>query len=76
MPERICFSISEAAIALSIGERTLHRWIRSGEIAVARLGGRVLVPRNSLEAFVAARTDTTGSPVRQAPPHIRAKVRR
>ncbi len=71
---RICYSVEEAASQLSIGARTLRRMIHDGKLATAHLGGRVLVPHSSLEALVAANLDMTGATIRQAPPHIRAKV--
>ena len=44
----------EAAKALSISLRKLEGLILAGEIPVRRIGRRVLVPRKSLEAFVAS----------------------
>ncbi|MBI4393351.1 MAG: helix-turn-helix domain-containing protein [Euryarchaeota archaeon] len=49
--EKILLTRKEAAQALSIGLRTLHRYIVLKEITVRRIGGRVLIPRHELERF-------------------------
>jgi excisionase family DNA binding protein len=72
---RILYTVAEAAAQLSLGERTLWDIIRRGEIATRRVGVRVLVPHAELERFASKDLDTTGQPVKAAPPHIQAKVK-
>ena len=50
MPSR-----NEAARQLGVSLRTLARLIASGEIAIVRIGRRVLVPQSAIDAFIVAR---------------------
>ena len=75
LAHRILYTVPEAAAQISIGERTLWEIIRRGEIATRRVGTRVLVPHAELERFASKDLDTTGEPVKAAPPHIQAKMR-
>lgn len=53
--ERVLLSIREAAELLSLGERTLHRALRDGEIPlpVVRHFGSQRIARTDLDAYVA-----------------------
>jgi len=63
---RLVLTIPEAYRALAIGESTLRQLIASGQLPVLRIGRRVLVPRQAVEALVAAaitgRQETAPSP--------------
>lgn len=48
----IAYNVRQAAQVLGIGERTLRALIRAGQIRVARVGRRVLVPHSALVEFV------------------------
>jgi excisionase family DNA binding protein len=48
---RIAFSVDEAAALLSFSCRTIRDCLREGQIAAARVGTRILVPRPALEAL-------------------------
>ena len=48
--------VATAASELRIGQSTLRRWLAEGKIPVIRLGRRVLIRRQALEAFIAATT--------------------
>ncbi|BDG16980.1 helix-turn-helix domain-containing protein [Thermus brockianus] len=48
----VAYNIAQAARVLGIGERTLRYLIRAGQIRVARVGRRVLVPHSALVEFV------------------------
>ena len=74
IPLRLQYSIPEAAFLLDTGQRTLWRMIRERRLAAVRLGSRVFIARTALEKIISDNTDTTGAPVREAPPHIRARV--
>lgn len=45
--------IGTASAALGLGESTLRRWIREGRLPIVRLGRRVLIRREVLDALVA-----------------------
>lgn len=72
---RILYTVPEAAAQLSLGERTLWEIIRRGGCATRHVGTRVLVPHLECERFAAKDLNTTGDPVKAAPPHIQAKAR-
>ena len=76
LARRVLYTVPESAAQLSLGERTVWDLIRKGEIATRRVGTRVLVPHSECERFAAKDLDTTGEPVKAAPPHIQAKTKR
>lgn len=53
MPERLTWTIEEAAQALGIGRALAYELARTNQIPVIRLGRRMLVPRQQLEAMLA-----------------------
>lgn len=53
MPDRLTLSIEEAAYMLGIGRGLAYELARTGQIPVLRLGRRMLVPRQQLEAMLA-----------------------
>ena len=58
--ERRLLTIQEVAEILSVGERTVRRWIAEGELDALRVGPRnVRIPVASVERLVGAR------PIRQ-----------
>jgi excisionase family DNA binding protein len=62
-------TLREAAAALRLSERAVYDLVRRRQIPCCRIGGRWLVPRASLAAWVAARLDGAPPP---APPPILA----
>ena len=51
-----CFqTIPEVAALCRVSVRTVRRWIDDGELVAHRLGRRVLVAEEDLQAFLAAR---------------------
>lgn len=54
-PPKIGFSIREACQASSLGRSTLYRHIAEGRLRVTRVGGRVIVPVEALNALIAGR---------------------
>jgi excisionase family DNA binding protein len=46
-------TVSQAAVALGLGESTVHGLIRSGELGSRKIGGAHRVPVAELDAFVA-----------------------
>jgi len=54
IPEPIAFSKPEVARALGVSLRTVDRLIALKRLPVRRLGRRVLIPRDSLYAFLRA----------------------
>lgn len=43
---------SEAAYALSVSDRTVHRWIRHGDLPAVRVGGRYRITREAVQSMV------------------------
>jgi excisionase family DNA binding protein len=68
MDERKTLTVVEAANILGIGRNTAYELARQGKLPGAlRLGGRVLVSRQALEAFLAGKGDS-GGPLDQSSP--------
>ena len=53
MTDKLAFSIDETAQALSISRNAVKDLIYTGKIKVIRVGRRVLIPRWSLDEFLA-----------------------
>lgn len=51
-PEPLAFGVIDAAAAMGIGKSKLWALISAGEIKVARIGGRTVVPLKEIEAFL------------------------
>jgi excisionase family DNA binding protein len=49
----MAFSIKEACKASSLGRTTLYAHIKSGRLRAIRIGGRTVIPCESLQALVA-----------------------
>lgn len=64
--ERIAFSVTEAARALGISERTIRLLLARGDLRCRRLGRRVLVPVDALRELVGA--DGCGRSMAEASP--------
>lgn len=52
-PQRVTYSVPEAAQALCIGTTLCRELIKSGELQSVRIGRRLLVPKSGVELFVA-----------------------
>ena len=52
-PPKIAYSIKEACKASSLGRTTLYAHIAAGRLFVRRIGGRTIIPAESLHAFIA-----------------------
>lgn len=52
MTDKLAYSITEAAEALSLGRTTINRMIRDGQIKAVKVGGRTLIPAESLQAVL------------------------
>jgi excisionase family DNA binding protein len=55
---RLCLTVDEAADELRIGRTLARAMVRDGRLPSVRLGGRVVVPRDALAAWL--RVQTTG----------------
>jgi len=51
-PLKIAYSIKEACKASSLGRTTLYAHIASGRLRATRIGGRTVIPAESLHALV------------------------
>jgi excisionase family DNA binding protein len=51
--QKLGYSIREACQASSLGRTTLYNHITAGRLRVTRVGGRTIVPAESLRALIA-----------------------
>ena len=52
-PLKIGYSIKEACKASSLGRTTIYSHIGSGRLLARRIGGRTIIPADSLHALIA-----------------------
>jgi len=52
-PPKIAYSIKEACKASSLGRTTLYAHIAANRLRAVRIGGRTLIPAESLHALIA-----------------------
>lgn len=53
-PEKLAYSIKEAAKVSSLGRTTLYAHIAAKRLKAVRIGGRTVIPADSLRALIAA----------------------
>ena len=53
---KLAYSIPEACAASSLGRTSLYAHISSGRLLAVRIGGRTVIPANSLEALLQGAT--------------------
>lgn len=59
---KIAYSIKEACEASSLGRTTLYRQIRTNRLKMVRVGGRSIIPADSLHALVGANYHSDSEP--------------
>jgi MerR family transcriptional regulator, light-induced transcriptional regulator len=59
-------TLQEAADALKVHYMTAYRWVRKGDLAAFKAGGRLRVRSTDLDDFVAAREVDTAAPARES----------
>lgn len=52
-PPKIAYSIKEACKASSLGRTTIYSHIAAGRLRANRIGGRTIIPADSLHALLA-----------------------
>ena len=52
-PPKIAYSIKEACKASSLGRTTIYSHIATGRLLARRIGGRTVIPAESLHALIA-----------------------
>lgn len=50
--KKLAYSIKEACAASSLGRTTLYSHITAGRLRAVRVGGRTIIPADSLHALV------------------------
>lgn len=55
-PPKLAFSIREACAASSLGKTTLYSHISAGRLKAVRVGGRTVIPADSLRGLIAGET--------------------
>jgi excisionase family DNA binding protein len=51
-PPKLSYSILEACTATSLSRTTIYKHIAAGRLRVTRIGGRTVIPTESLHALV------------------------
>lgn len=51
-PNKLAYSIKEACAASSLGRTTIYSHIAAGRLRANRIGGRTVIPADSLHALV------------------------
>lgn len=54
-PPKIAYSIKEACKASSLGRTTIYSHIAAGRLRATRIGGRTVIPADSLHALIEGR---------------------
>jgi len=57
--ERVSYSISQAVHATSLGKTTLYKLISDGTLRATRVGGRTVIPAESLLSLIGSRPAST-----------------
>jgi hypothetical protein len=52
----IAVGVKDAAKLIGVSQRSIRNYIQTGQLATARVQGRVLVPLDVLRAFIQSRT--------------------
>lgn len=52
-PPKLAYSIKEACKASSLGRTTIYAHIAAGRLLARRIGGRTVIPAESLRALIA-----------------------
>lgn len=52
-PPKLAYSIKEVCRSSSLGRSTIYGHIASGKLQARRIGGRTVIPAESLHAFLA-----------------------
>ncbi len=52
-PQPLAYSIRQATVATSIGKTRLYELIKEGRLVARRIGGRTVIPADSLHALIA-----------------------
>lgn len=56
MTEKPYYSVNETAEYLTVHPRTVHKWLADGKLERVKAGRRVLIPKESIDAFIEAST--------------------
>ena len=51
-PPKLAYSIKEACLASSLGKTTIYAHIAAGHLKAIRIGGRTVIPADSLHALI------------------------
>jgi excisionase family DNA binding protein len=52
-PPKLAYSVREACRASSLGRTTIYAHIAAGRLLARRIGGRTIIPAESLRALIA-----------------------
>lgn len=53
-PEKLAFTLKEAATALGVSKSTLYKALADGKLTAIKLGNRTLIPAEALKAWIAS----------------------
>lgn len=55
--DKIALNVTEAAEALGVSRPTVYQLCRRADFPAARVGGRVLIPKSKLQAWLEKQTE-------------------
>lgn len=58
--KKIAFNVTEAADALGVSRVTMYQYIKREDFPAARIGGRILIPREKLQAWIEKQAEARG----------------
>jgi excisionase family DNA binding protein len=61
-PERLTYSVAEAAKLLGMSTAVAYERTRTGELPSIRIGSRILIPRRRLEKLLGVSAEEDGPP--------------
>ena len=53
----IFYTIDQIATHLQVSTKTLHRWIKAGDLVAHRIGRKLRISESDLQAFIKLRRD-------------------
>lgn len=59
-PQPLVFNVTEAASVMRVSKRSVEQWVAAGVLPKMPDTGRILIPRQAVEAWVAAAVERQG----------------
>lgn len=59
-PDKLMYTVKEAAAAIGVGRTTLYKALSSGTLSAVKLGNRTLIPADGLRRWINSWPERTG----------------